>query len=894
MSLLEKLKKNRDSILLAEIGAYLHDLGKATKEFITSDKDPKKKHNYPSIFPMDLQDILKKIEVNICGEKATIIEFIEKHHKKGESGKQKDCEVPKIIRLLYAGWQGYDGIDTGLDKAGGDIEPTGTQDSNNIFIATAFGYEPKENKIEVTDELKTREYLYKDINEALNNQSIVKLRKDIIEKTKKHYQKYLGETRRSANDVTLWDHSYSVATLFKCAIAKNILDSPNPSFDPLDFDWKVFSVNLDVLSLIAKGIKIGDVLGYKEKIDDAFKKVKEFIEEEYPLGNELYRDTSGIYFLIPDVDMSELKELILRCFKCIDPELMPAQNYKFICNTNQEAIPKDTVDKRRDLKNNSIESLKSILPNSKKTALEEIAYPISSERLFSEEFADNSKGKEVCPICRLRLMKEKEDGCKHCLDRRENRAGEWLKSPKQTIWLDEVADHNDRVVLLVGSFGLDNWLDGLFIKTMAIRDNTPKNPSPARIRRCWETTQNFIKDTVFGDVLANFWGKPTNKERIEFKIDLNQQIPIKISSACDIEVEGQRLSPVCIKEIGTTFISTVNLQLLGKWGKTAEEIAKTLNEKTKNGMQIRVKHEKDKVWKEGFTITDVKLPDEKYQKYLPYIQIYDSPDQFIALVPAYDALDVAEKIRKAYETQFSKVRDRLPLHLGVIAFHKRTPLYVVMDAGRRLLEAFKQETKTKDATVMDNSEFVDIQNNIKYQTITIKIDPCKADELNWKISYATGDPSVDDKWHPYLRIKGGNPTYVKELKIGDCIEIEPSFCKFAYLENAADRFRVDEELRPLDDIKRLKELWDKIKGLVVGTSQLYTYWQEVKERRKEYDAETWEHFVKSSIVNILRVSEDKELFGELFQGTKDGLLDLCLSWNLQVRKIKPKEDKNNE
>jgi len=66
----------------------------------------------------------------------------------------------------------------------------------------------------------------------------------------------------------------------------------------------------------------------------------------------------------------------------------------------------------------------------------------------------------------------------------------------------------------------------------------------------------------------------------------------------------------------------------------------------------------------------------------------------MVLVPAYDAFDIAKKILEEYEIQFSKVRDRLPFHLGIIAFHRKTPLYVVMDAGKRLIDAFKRKTKT--------------------------------------------------------------------------------------------------------------------------------------------------------------------------------------------------------
>ncbi|MGQ9638451.1 MAG: CRISPR-associated protein Csx11 [Thermodesulfobacteriota bacterium] len=923
---LQKLKDNRVPILLAEIGAYLHDLGKARKKFIEhytqnggSGWDG---HNFPSVFPDNLKNLLYQCTVNICNESAILLDFIEKHHKEKERNSNLndcDCEIPKLIRLLYAGWNGYDGMDSGLDKGNASKK----QLKDKIFISTAFGYEPEESRIKDAD--KITKDLFKVVEDALNeykdNKDILKLRDSLIGNTRNFYQKFLGETRRSANDVTLWDHSYSVATLFKCAIAKNILDYSNASFDPLDFSWKILSVNLDTLSIIAKAIKVGDVLGYEEKINDAFNMVKRLIEEEYPLGNEIYRDTSGIFFLIPNIEIEELKAVILSKLKEIEPELMPAiiskeiiaqqpDNYKFDCD-NQQQIPSNIKNRRDQFEKDKRESLLKAFPEIKQIAHQEISYPTSSERFFSDKFADNWNNREVCPICRLRPMKENSDGCEHCLQRRKNQAENWIKNPKQTIWLDEVSDHNDRVSLILGCFTLDKWLDGSFVKTMAIKKENspiPKNPSPARIRRCWETTQRFINSTVFNKTLKNYnWGQEPRTKRIEFIINPNPNIPK--GSTCDIDIDGLRLSPVCIDKNQGVFITTVNLELLSNKGKTVEHISMCMQRKN-----IKVKKEASNKWELGFKISSAKPANTEFQNYLPYVKIYDFPDQFMALVPAYDALNIAKRIVEEYEVQFSKVRDRLPLHIGVIAFQRRTPLYVAMDGGKRLINAFKANSKTINAKV-DSISDVHNSNLGKYvKELTIKLDPCYSSvPLTWKISYSTGDPGQQDEWHPYIRFDGNSPNrgnysfdytgngdyvvHVKELRLNDSIKIETAYFKLAYLEIPADRFRIDEKLRPLDGIKRLDELWNDIKHILksknLGISQIYAYWQEVKKRYENNKGDSvWKDFVKSSLINILQVSpqKDRGLFDKLFQATKDDLLDLCLHWNFQVRKIKPERE----
>jgi len=935
---LDKLVENRVPILLAEIGAYLHDLGKARREFIEyyskdrNSRDKKSgwdtdKHNFSSIFPEELRTVLNEIKVPICGEEASLMDFIEKHHPEKETnGKRKDCEIPPPVRLLYARWNGYDGMDSGLDKGRVMRRDEVKQRKDHTFIATAFGYEFKKIELSKIENLtkNLQEVVINALKQFKRDGDIIELRK-VIGKIKEYYLNFLGETRRPANDVTLWDHSYSVATLVKCAVAKNIIDCSGASFDPLDFNWKVFSVNFDTLGLLAKGVKLGDILGYWECIKRAFKRIKEIIEVEYPIGNEIYRDTTGIFFLVPDIKLEELKSLILKELENTEPEFMPQieeekvcsdSNYKFTCDGPEDDIPKDIEQKRREIENRKREELKNSLPTVRKRALQKIIYPTSSARFFYSRFSGyNWKNKEICPICRLRPMEENSGGCEHCLDRRRSRVEMWKEDPKDTIWFDEVSDHNDRIALVVGCFILDKWLDGSLIKTLAIRAGNneppePKNPSPARIRRCWETTEKFIQSTIFEKILENRKWKPDiRKQRIRFKIEPNPNIPE--GSTCDIDVDGVRFSPVCIDRENGIFVSTINLEILKKFGESVNEISKNLNKK-----KIRVKTEKDRTWKDkkdgkSFTIEEARPADEKFQNYLPYVKTYDFPDQFMVFVPAYEALDIAERILNEYEVQFSKVRDRLPFHLGVIAFHRKTPLYVVMDAGKRLLEAFKRKAETESAEVISVRDVED-ENLGKSRELTIKAESYSPIPLKWRISYSTGDPNQEDLWHPYIRLNElsnisgrnlcfdytGNGDYVvhvKEIKENDKIKIEPSYLRLFYLENAADRFRVDEDLKPLDYVHRLKNIWKEIKNRLGSKtwsiSQIYAYWEEVRKRRRSYDKDAFKKFVRAALINILEIKpqKNKELFDLFFQATIDRSLDLCLYWNLQVRKVKLRE-----
>ena len=990
MGILEKLSANRTPILLAEIGAYLHLIGRFSKEFIFAHAqdatNQEKQFDYQKVCNdttfwegTNLNDLLKdefwenlinnfqnlsNLGELLSNKIKNFCEFIKKH-----TWGDNPRGICKILADAH-------GIVSGIDKALAGRGESGKQKKDYTFRATAFGFE---QKIELLERPDLKKELFEKIKSILtkiktNEEVCFSDYQEFLSTIKEYYPKTIGETRRPINEISLYDYAHTIASLLKSNLAKIIIDG---WYEPKGQSrWRIIRVNVDVIGLLSKGIKIGDILGYKNEIEETFKKIKKIIEFDYPLGNEIYRDSTGIYFSCPNfTNINQFEQEIKEKLKEID-----ALDFSL-----QVSISDDS----RSM---------TILASERDKALKEIVYVHTGNvEYLEQEFKESEEngGIEICPVCRIRLRHKDKDRCERCSERYYRRSRDWINNPQETIWLDEVADKNDRVALIVGQFDLRKWLNGEFVgtfvsqtfeewkndlseevknflqknrrvrtlsqleaylldllnnkikleendlrilksfiylpkvsafdinkhfwKPIAERDATGvapsladnaqkakhlikllfrKHPSLARIYRIWNTTQEFINQTIFEEILKNYsWKSNPRRMRIKFKLEPNPRIPE--GSTCDTDLG---FSPVCVDKENGIFISTINLEILERFGKNAEEIAKKIN-----GMSIKIKTEEEKNWKEA-KITEAQLAEEKYQNYYPFIKIYDFPDQFMVLVPAFDALDIAEKIFEEYEVQFSKVRDRLPLHLGIIAFHRRTPLYVAMDAGKRFLDSVMKKTTTKEATIESISDYSDDKFGKFTKKLELKvISDCSSVPLTWCISYSTGDPEQEDNWHPYIRIKCKNPNrdpysfdytgegnyvvHVKKLKKCDTIYIEPSYFKIAFLGSSSDRFKIDENLRPLDDIKRMIKLWDDIKDIVsrkkIGISRLYAYWQEV-EKRRNYDNSTWEEFIKASITNILEVSpQEEDLFNEILQATKDGLLSLCLFWNLQVRKIKP-------
>jgi CRISPR-associated Csx11 family protein len=995
MNLLKILEQNRNQILLTEIGAYLHLVGRFSEKFIYSNardaSDEEKNFDYQAVCEdnsffesEELINLLKDavwkslinkfVSQNVLGEISNnqinnLCDFIKRHTWN---------DNPKGLCKILADAHG---IVSGIDKALAGRGESGKQSKQFTFRSTAFGYE---KEIEFTKNIEVKKTLFQEIKKILEN---IKSRDDIsfddyckfVSIIKQYYSLTIGETRRPINEISLYDYAHTIASLTKSNLAKILIDG---WYEPRgNSKWKILKVNIDIIGLLSKGIKVGDIFGYRIELEKIFKEIKKIVECKYPLGNEIYRDSTGIYFSFPDINNIEF----LR--KEIEDEILKILKKQKVNNLDC-SLQITISDKSRSM---------VILAREREDAIKKIVYPFvnSTENVITilNNYSESNEIKDLCPVCKIRPTDESNDRCSMCKERYQKRASKWLSETediKETIWLDEVADVNDRVALLIGQFDLSKWLSGEFLDTfvsqtferwkeanqnvaqslsnnslsdlehkfkglfdspsnlqnddkqllksfikspynnfitdfwnpiaerdstgtaLTLGDNTAKakylikllfrkHPSLSRIYRIWNTTQEFINEDICENILKKYpFDLNLRTKRIQFKIEPNPYIPE--GSTCDIDLG---FSPVCVDKEKGIFVSTVNLEILRKFGNSLVEIIKNLN-----GKDIKSKTEINKMWRNA-KIIEVTPAEDKFQNYFPYIRIYDFPDQFMILVPAYDAFEIAKRIYEEYELQFSKVRDRLPFHLGIIAFHRRTPLYVAMDAGKRLLNAFRQRTETKEAPIKSIEDYSDD----RFGGFVKKIQMSKIPEYSfvpttWFISHSTGDPEQEDEWHPYLRITGntsikgqysfdytGNGNYVthvKELKAGDKVFIEPSYFKMLFLESSSDRFRIDEDLRPIDDIRRLDDLWKDIQKIMkeknLGITQLYAYWQEVEKRKRDYeDSTVKENFIKATIINIFNISQikEKELFDKIYQATIDGLLNICLYWNLQVRKFKP-------
>jgi len=271
-------------------------------------------------------------------------------------------------------------------------------------------------------------------------------------------------------------------------------------------------------------------------------------------------------------------------------------------------------------------------------------------------------------------------------------------------------------------------------------------------------------------------------------------------------------------------------------------------------------------------------------------------------------LDIIKLIKKEYEIRFSKVQNRLPIKLGLIAFKRKYPLYIVLDAVKRFLNE-EIEEKIFEIKRLDR---ISAEENCKkfdgrlgnYAKI-IELSKNRRKFIAY-ISYSTGDPSFKDVFYPYAIVKGNSEIetliykeysekygignlvkikYIPELSEKEEIFFEPSLFDFIFLDSNIRRFDVGRErkhwlftdsttkpkpylLWDIDNFEKLRELI--IEKLELTATQVMNLYEVLMSKIEEWDLkdveklkkdEAFKKFVDNAIKSIplrLKVVEGEE------------------------------------
>lgn len=831
------------------------------------------------------------------------------------------------------------------------------QSETMTWVDSAFGYE--KIKLDANDNLLD-----------LKRKTFLKLLRCIFKTTKiseRQYRQFywwakklfiyaLGDTQIPINDVTLWDLSHSTASFFKSAVAGLICSGKTknhlqPGFHK-DLKWRYLTISIDFHKFVTSSQKIIDMVHRKDYLIHVYNQIKHLLEVEYPLANEIYRDENGPVFLVPEVDDDLLKwtdnqtetleEKITNCFRKAFPEKEEEKDgqLKII-----EALP-------------HIHISKEVFAGEKKGTLQHALKRrkpgfSADPALLNEVWSFDSVKKahpEICPVCRLRPVGFDENGnqdstakdrniCAVCLDRRSGRAKNWYDfGRKQTIWIEETADENGRAALLCGDFNLDLWLDGTLIET-----TFQKNPSFARIRRCWETTNQFWQEVLDG-LIIKVAGQSSKRILINPSKRLSK---LNRFQAYELRVKDIYLNAIWL---GDKFISADNLIVFSKRLaalmkrkkpdksisiEKAIDLLKVLLGEAKSVEIFEPPHYSQGRSKEPIDTFEIRSEDIKpdEEDYFPFIPILQSPTRFYCIVPASDAFAIGRLINQKYQEEMGKVRDRLSLKLGIVYFQKYVPAAAVLDAGNRLLaypqndEIYQIEQVNSDSKYWINSSGK-ITSKGTATHARFEMKNITNNRKAWFDIELKNKNGVWDEAHPALRVVNeikpdadGTLKYERILarEVGaQKILFAQSYFDYIYLDTASKRFEtsIDKVLtsrfhpitnlkqspRPyqIEDVEKLHQIWEYIKiapvkpkmtktklyGIRDLLSQRISHWHVYEEHADEDVKEIFEKFVEKIIFKEFGYAEGSIPFNLLKASMLNGSFFDCLDIQLHILKEK--------
>ncbi len=484
------VRAHRPLLLALEAVGWLHMAGKARIEFLReqagqkSGYDDRRWHEKESPpFPWhDLLDWAKSRYATVgaagVGWPDAFTDFLTKHRDRGASG---------LLGLLQAGHAMASGIEKNLPRASCDYLG---QDVTHLWQSSVFG-QPARNLLLDPPEILT---------EAGWRRLLAEIRR-ILEELKslgtggttdwEAWQRWreaamgphtflrralsstLAETRLPNNDVTLWDQSYVAAALFKSAVAGAVLEGSGfPWADTAAKQrtrWRLLSVGIGADHYEERAVRIGDWTGTRLALDDFFAKVRSLVEVDLGMGSLLYRDGAVQVFSFPEE----------RSNGGVKPrEAGPWQAWLqgvidgFARDLDLETPPHCRIS----------EPTRSLVPMTEEIREVKAILAVPLHRAWS--VANSAGNGHVCPVCLVRHTGNTNDRkapCRPCEDRRTRRLDPWLQGRfgEDTIWIDEVADSNDRVALITLSLDIEPWLDGTrldALRTQAIPEWRQFNP----------------------------------------------------------------------------------------------------------------------------------------------------------------------------------------------------------------------------------------------------------------------------------------------------------------------------------------------------------------------------------------------------------------------------------
>jgi hypothetical protein len=284
--------------------------------------------------------------------------------------------------------------------------------------------------------------------------------------------------------------------------------------------------------------------------------------------------------------------------------------------------------------------------------------------------------------------------------------------------------------------------------------------------------------------------------------------------------------------------------------------------------------------------------------YHPIIPLELSPVRFRVLLPLEAASDCVDQAIEAWRDQFSRVWDRLPLRVGVVAFPRKTPFQAVIEATRSLEDTLTRSKKPETLRVAEYGS--------REGAVVLKLKSCddKSKELLQIIPTQLPD-GRNDVFYPYLAVEDTETRFpldfqhprqqvyrhAQDLCTGDGVQVYPSCISTIFLENTSCRFDPFKK-QYLNEWQEMRDIWKLIACAVPSQTALRGAWSQLLEHRGEWKGpdgnwleggeQGWLDFARAVFHNRLGLRD--ACLETLVEAAGNGILEWSLDWHLSVLK----------
>ncbi len=853
MKATEMDKAPQELVLAAEIGGFLHDLGKLLPDFAEETTGGKDKN---------LSDLAKK-QAKIKAAHGAILETGRVY----PAAEQQDAETKTLLARLLSDsvWQaklaipaawcqhntiqakglgaplrqhhaennfpsdqlsllgdiysfGADIRDSALDKGSGKC--TGNKQSQPYaWISDSFGHPQQPYRTETL--VQNWQQAVKIINglfgEPGRDVAVLKVRNRLNQELKPLFKQALGETRRPTNDVTLFHHSFSAASHFKAAMAEGVLREDFSRWQDKDglfalgklglVRFRLLGIRWQWQTLTRGVLRPVALASLSEARRQAEQNLQRLFEETYPVGNIIYRDDDGVLVLVPGFyeDLGEAAEQASeRLFveRLIDP-LLPdiglclkdlGCGVDFALHWSGPSLY--LTDYPQALGINSDPKRQRF----GQVGLDDLKalWRTAPQRYPGQQIA-------ICPQCGLRPATTRELAVSE-------------STLDNQVLCDVCQDFSDEQARAL-RHGNAEELFGIKPKTFNLQAISQQRNGSENGRMVLVSVQVDAATIASGEALITQLARPVAQLVAKKKLKrlanrLGEKFE-KILKALrnNSETEFNQVDEALRKNLGDWIGDEYWLKDNDGRSQQKNKLAKALEvaenfflrEAIPEGLGL-CRHDGDRLAlfaqrKHASPARLQRLWDDLEELWRECVnEVGKSCDGYLMplsldargvrfIVSANDASDVLLMLQRRLLTHFSKVRGGLPVHVSALAFKAKFPLYIAMDAIYRL-----EQRGLNPGTRWQTWTVLACQHDKAKKRVRIMWQTPQG-PVDWTVDLDCGDPNKEDIWHPHVvctsRREGPKRMlHVSRLKAGNEVAVPVSTFDFLTLEGSARRFDI--------------------------------------------------------------------------------------------------------